>query len=45
MKIVWQNACPIVFNIIMIDDFALLFNCTTVVRFSDLMPAFLLIGW
>ena len=25
----------------MIDDFALLFNCKTVVRVSDLMPAFL----
>ena len=36
--IIWQIACLVV-NPVTIDNYALLFNCTTVVRASDSMTA------
>ena len=38
LDVMWQTAC-LVFNPIMVEDYAALFSCTAVVQASDSMTA------
>ena len=44
LNVMRQSAC-LVFNPIMVDNYAAFFNCTSVGRASDDLKLFILIGW
>ena len=44
LNVMRQSAC-LVFNPIMVDNYAAFFNCTPVGRASDDLKLFILVGW